>query len=86
MGEGRVRSAFLGSLLTGWNVGIECKESKHGNRRTGLEGFAAIEEGNDVGLNHCKGNSDVENDKFERYEAVVPTDIGDPSQVGPEML
>lgn len=39
-----------------------------------------------MGMNHCKGNRDAEKDEFERYKAVVPTDIGDLSQVGPEML
>lgn len=51
-----------------------------------MEGLAVIEEGNNVGLNHCKGKRNVEKDELERYKAIVPTDIGDQSQVGTEML
>lgn len=49
-----VSSTFLGSLLTGCNVEIGCKESKHGSRRTRLEDLAVTEEGNYVGLNTAK--------------------------------
>lgn len=42
-----------------------------------MQDLAVTEEGNDMGLNHSKSNSDVEKDEFERYKAVVPTDLGD---------
>lgn len=51
-----------------------------------MEDLAVIEEGNDVGLNHSKNNSDAEKDESERYKAVAPTDLGDQPQVGPEIF
>lgn len=48
--------------------------------------LAGIEEGNDMGLNRSKSNSDAEKNEFKRYKAVVPTDLGDQPQVGPEIF
>ena len=59
MGEGRVRSVFLGSFLTGCNMEIGCKESKYRSRKTRLEDLAVIEEKNNVGLNYSRGNRDA---------------------------
>lgn len=79
LGAGRTCQVCF--FLPSCNVEIGCKESKHGSRKIRLEDLVI---GTDVGLNHSKSNCDAEKEELERYKAVVPTDLGNQPQVGPE--